>query len=1052
MIAVFLYRNPRVLLLILVVIVAAGTTAFWLLPRLEDPVLSRRIGVLTTPFPGAGTDRVESLVTVPLETSLTGIAEVKRIRSNSQRGISNILVELEDDVSHVEPIWDRVRRQVAAVQEALPAGCLSTRVDVLPLKAYASIIALRTPQPDRWGLAMLRQQARQLRERIVAISGTAEVDVFGDPGEEIVVEVEPAILASLGLSVGAMAEQIAAVRQEQPAGTLTPGNTALSLELDDQGFSTTQVAQTVITDARGSELPLTQIATVQRRLAEPVSALAIIGGRQSLVLGVMVSDHERIDRWSTRLEALLTEFASAQAGEAEAELIFMQRRHVSRRLEVLLVNLALAVLAVVVVVLVMMGWRSMLVVALSLPLSALMVLAVMRGWGIPIHQMSVTGLIVALGLLIDNPIVMVDVVRARIFAGAEISAAIAGGVKSLAMPLCGSTITTALAFLPIAMLPGPPGEFVGTIAVSVVVAISASLLLALSVVPASISWLGRVPAQRGAWGAGIKIPPLRRCYEWSLAVVFRAPLLGVLLAMVLPIAGFLAFQRLPEQFFPPSDRAQLQIEIERPAGDRITATERTTRQVREIVAAESAVLSQHWFIGGSAPTFYYNVVPRRRGTPFYAQGLIDLRPDTDSQALAVRLQQVLDRRIPEARVLVRQLEQGPPYDAPVEFRISGPDLAQLQRLGDQVRLLLSTIPGVIQTRADLAETIPGLRLDVDDVAVAQAGLDRSHIAAHLYTALQGAPAGTRYDAGEEIPVVVKLNLQPERMLEQIIALPIPGSGPPRVPVAGDRGRAAVPPQQLSATGRAEAGMSPPAQPTLAALVRRRLDADAGAIVRLDGQRTNEVKAYLSAGVLPAGVVDEFSQRLKRSNFALPPGYRIDLGGETEQRSAAIEALIANAIVLFSLMVLTLVVAFRSFRSALIIAAVGLLSAGLGPLALFLFQYPFGFMAILGTMGLIGVAINDSIVVLAAIRDRALAGELGLDRLVAVVSGCTRHIVTTTLTTIAGFLPLVLSQGEFWPPLAITVAGGVGGATLLALYFVPCCYLLLFRPRLAVPSG
>jgi multidrug efflux pump subunit AcrB len=230
---------------------------------------------------------------------------------------------------------------------------------------------------------------------------------------------------------------------------------------------------------------------------------------------------------------------------------------------------------------------------------------------------------------------------------------------------------------------------------------------------------------------------------------------------------------------------------------------------------------------------------------------------------------------------------------------------------------------------------------------------------------------------------------------------------------------------------------------LASLAEFKLDSDVGAIVRIDGRRVNEVKAYLVAGVLPSAVVEEFTQRLRDSEFALPAGYQLEFGGEAEQRSNAVNNLIANAVVLFALMLLTLVASFRSFRCALIVAAVGGLSIGLGPMSLAVFDYPFGFMAIVGTMGLVGLAINDSIVVLAAIRASQPARCGDVPELIRVVSGCTRHIIATSMTTIVGFLPLILGGGGFWPPLAITIAGGVGAATLLALYFVPALYLLLY---------
>jgi multidrug efflux pump subunit AcrB len=381
---------------------------------------------------------------------------------------------------------------------------------------------------------------------------------------------------------------------------------------------------------------------------------------------------------------------------------------------------------------------------------------------------------------------------------------------------------------------------------------------------------------------------------------------------------------------------------------------------------------------------------------------------------------------------VRQLEQGPPFDAPIEVRIFGPDLATLQQIGSQLRLLLSEVPNVIHTRSDLEESIARLSLAVNDQAAKRLGLDKSQIAAQLYTSLEGAPAGKIYEGGEELPVKVKLALEGDYKLDRLAAMPLQ-TLTPRAPAAR-KGPTPVP------------DTAPLSQTTLASLSELKLDSDVGAIVRINGRRVNEVKAYIRAEVLPSTVVEEFTRRLTTSEIAVPTGYTIEFGGETEQRTSAVNRLIANGAVLFTLMLFTLVAVFRSFRCAMIVAFVGGLSVGLGPLALSWFGYPFGFMAIVGTMGLVGVAINDSIVVLAAIRASDAARQGQIVQMAAVVVGCTRHILTTTLTTIVGFLPLILGGGGFWPPLAISIAGGVGGATFLALYVVPSLHLLLTRSR------
>lgn len=1030
MIAQFLFRNPRILLLLIGVIVVAGLTSFTIMPRLEDPVLGKRVAVISTVFPGADAGRVESLVTIPLEEKLRGVSEIAQIRSNSRSGISNIVMTLRDDVQDVAPVWSLVRDQLTDIEDQLPEGCFRPDFDVFPLKAYAAIVSMKWHDPADTNFSILRKLSTLLQQRISNLVGTESVEVYGDPGEQYLAEVEPTVLAGLKLSTAAIAGQIAANNSTQPAGYSRGSGNQMLLDVKQEESNVSRLRASLIRyGARGESAKLSEIATVSKQPLTPLTDVALVDGERAIVLGAFFDDQMRVDRWSAQLRDVVEEFQNDYSAETSVEILFAQQRYIDGRLHTLLSNLLVGAIGVVLVVLVLMGWRSMIVVGVTLPLSSLMVIAGMRAMQIPLHQMSITGLIIALGLLIDNAIVIVEDVRARIFGGESTTTAIGESIRHLAMPLFGSTLTTALAFMPIATLPGPPGEFVGTIAVSVILAIGSSFLLAMTVVPALLAILSVDATQRNLLSYGVSNNLIRRIYQGTLAFVFRVPALGVLLGCGLPCVGFLVAQRLPDQFFPPSDRNQFQIEVELPAREPIEQTLATVRALHDSVVISPGVTRAHWFVGRSAPTFYYNVVPSRRGTPFYAQAIVEVAESADTSSLVRLLQSQLSRQHSNCRLVVRQLEQGPPFDAPIEVRVAGADLQQLQLLGSQLRLLLSETAHVTHTRSDCEETVPKLVLDVDREDSSRAGHNQSDIARLMYTTLEGAPAGKLLDGEEEIPVKVRMASRGPGRLDRLEALQLVSQRkrPSTVPTDG-------PP------------VSVPNAP-LAAIADFELGSDVAAIVRINGERTNEVKAYLEAGVLPAVALEDFQRRLADSDFQLPRGYQLEFGGEGAERSAAVQRLIANASLLFALMILTLVISFRSFRCALVIVAVGALAIGLGPLSLWLFDYPFGFMAIVGTMGLVGVAINDSIVVLAAIRDNAAATGGDVKVMSEVVVNSTRHIVATTLTTIVGFAPLILGGGGFWPPMAITIACGVAGATFLALYFVPSLYLLV-HPRRA----
>ena len=1013
MIALQLLQRPKILFALIFVITVAGVGSYWVLPQLEDPVLGKRVGVVSTIYPGADTQSVERFVTNGIENRLTGIADVQRIRSNSRTAISNIVIELRDDITDVHSSWERVRDAVEDAQDELPDGCLASKLDVFPLKAFASIVAVKSRDPQRIGLNVVRRIAARLAVDVSAITGTEAVEIFGDPGEELLVQIDANVLGSNGLTVGGIANQLATSLTAQPAGVLRSNQTELLLDLSsDQGLSKRLKESLIRVGQRGETVRLADIASVEKTLVSPPSDVAIIDKQNAIVFGAMVDDRLGVGRWAESLEKVLSEFQQRYDAEIEIEPLFSQQQFIENRLHQLTENLLIGTLLVVLVVLLMMGWRSMIVVAAALPLSAALVITGMRWMEIPLHQMSVTGLIVALGLLIDNAIVMVEDIRQRL-TKTDVATAVGQSIAHLRMPLLGSTLTTTLAFLPIATLPGPAGEFVGTIAVSVILAIAASFLLAMTVIPALYAVL------QSGWQqeSDEDLPEsFGGIYHGWLKLFLGWPILGILVSVIVPLVGFFLADRLPVQFFPASDRQQVQIEIELPAASALTKTLATVNQIQPLIETNPGVKNVHWFLGRSAPTFFYNVVPRRRGTPFYAQGIVDLNLDADAEAVVSAIEQTVLEEVGDCRVVVRQLEQGPPFDAPIELQIQGDNLDTLKELGNQVRLVLSECPHVTQTRSDLGETVPKLVLDIDNVSASQAGVDRASIARQLYANLEGVQATTLYDGDQALPVRV---------------------------VASNAANAIanLSSFEISAQPPAPAQRSP-----FASLADFRLSSDVGAIVHIDGKRTNEVKAYLSPGVLPEEVLKDFRGRLSASDFVLPNGYELKFGGENQKRSEAVERLIANAFILFALMVLTLVVSFGSLRHALIVVAVGGLSIGLGPFALWISGFPFGFMAIVGTMGLVGIAINDSIVVLAAIAEDDSASVGDVDATCRVVIGCTRHVLATTLTTIAGFVPLILAGGKFWPPLAVTIAGGVGGATLMALLLAPALHLLLCGKR------
>lgn len=1040
MITRYLFRNPQMVWLIVIALLIAGISCLYVMPRLEDPVLKQRVGVVTVTLVGADAREMETSVVVPIEEWLQEFSDIKKVRSNTRANVSNIVVELADRVSEPESVWSAIERKLQANSVQLPDGCTPPELTVFPLKAFAAILAV-VPVDDRAEGDSLRGEYRvamELKRRLLGLAGTESVEVFGAAAEELVIEVMPETLAETSLSTGMIAQQIADSKPV-PGGNLQKGGQRMSVEVQKEPNAIYRLQNLPIkVPGTAKTSRLGDLAEVSLSPVQPIPDVAIVNGRDAVVLGVMVDNQKRVDRWTDQCQNAIDKLASESQGDFSVEPLFLQSDQIRQRMDGLLRNLAIGTVAVVLIVFLFMGWRCMLVVAVSLPLSACVVVFGLRLMGIPIHQMSVTGLIVSLGLLIDNAIVMVEEVRSRIYLGKQPAEAITESTRHLGLPLLGSTLTTILTFLPIALMPGPSGEFVGSLALSVILAISASLILAFTIIPPMVTLLGVDSTRDRFVNYGLRPGWLGVHYRKSLELTFRTPILGLLLGIALPALGFWVSGLLQKQFFPATDRAQVQIELDLPSAANLESVRRSVDKVSAIVKADVAIENQHWFLGRSAPTFYYNVVPRRRSTPNYAQAFVDLESNENIDELVNRLQEEIDSKVLDARVVVRKLEQGPPFDAPVEVRILGQDLSLLEDLGNQVRRLLASHPQVTHTRADLGDKDPRLKLAIDSNLAAQNGVSDNELSQFLFSNLEGAAAGDFVHHGLAVPARVLVDWSGRSVIDSLMGMPVGFSKPDPTTSAPNSANAAT-----------------PTPVSLGVVADFRLDANVGTIIRHNGERVNEVKAYLRAGVLPADALAILKEDLRASDITLPVGYRIEIGGESEKRSEAISTLVANIAVIVALMMITLVAVLGSLRFAMVIATVAGLVMGLAPLALYCFGFPFGFMAIVGTMGLIGVAINDSIVVLAAIREKFMEAEVlsNVDQnvaleMAAVVAGCTRHILATTITTMIGFLPLVLNGGDFWPPLAIVMSVGVGGATLLALYFTPSLYLLLYRKRFA----
>ncbi len=1021
------FRQPRIVALIILVLVSAGLSSFLSLGRQEDPTITNLFATVTTQFPGADPERVESLVTAEIEEELRKIAEIDQVSSVSRTGVSIVSIDLLEtlDDATIEQVWAEARDAVEDARRNFPSGVLPPDFNAEGISAYSAVISITSTEPEM-PLTLMARHAEALGDRLRSIPGTRAVDYFGLPDEEVLINVGQEQAAALGLTPREISGRIAEADGKVQAGRLQ-SDLDLTIGISGEIETLDRLRQIVLREGdNGASVRLGDIAEVTRGPRTPADALAFANGKPAVLIGALAQDGQQIDRWMEFVRAELEAGANAVPLGIEETLLFDQSTYTLDRLAEVGANMAIGVALVVAVLLLTLGVRAALIVAAVLPVVSLATLATMSMIGLPIHQMSVTGLIVALGLLVDAAIVMTDEVRKRLKAGMTRETAVGDAVRRLAAPLFASTVTTALAFTPMILLPGPAGDFVGSIAIAVVLMLFWSLLIALTVTPAIAGWILPSAGTKGAFSNGIGIGWLGRLFEGSIRLALNNPLRAIALSLILPVLGFAAFPTLTAQFFPGVERNQFYVEVTMPPGSAISETTRVVQEMDAVIRDDDGLRSIYWSVGESGPAFYYNIVGGRSQEPGFAQAMITTESKKDAARIVGSLQQQFDRDFPQAQVIVRGLVQGPPVAAPVEIKIEGQDIATLRALGDEVRAIMSDLDLVTQARAGVNGGAPQVRFQIDEDKARLLGLDVVDVAAQLDAALVGVTGGSLVEGTEQLPVRVRFGDGLRGDLQAIADMPILLANAPAV----------------SATGAF------PAVP-LSEIAIPIVEPAESVITRVDGTRQNVIQAFLVPNVLPEEALQQVLVTLDARGFEVPAGYALSLGGDSDARSNTVGNLMASVGLIVTLTVATIVLTFNSFRLAGVTLVVCVLAAGLSMLSLAIMQYPFGIVAIIGVIGSIGVSINAAIIILTALQadDHAAAGDK--NAMVRVVTGSSRHIISTTITTFGGFLPLILDGGAFWPPFAVSIAGGVLLSTVVSFYFTPPMFALVRNRKAAL---
>ncbi|UAA38267.1 efflux RND transporter permease subunit [Paraneptunicella aestuarii] len=1023
------FRSGHLLVLSIIILLVAGMSAVANLPRLEDPRIDTRNVLVITPYPGASAERVEALVTDVIEDELRQLFEIKELRSTTRAGISVIIVELQPwvDKTTNEGVFSKIRDRLRDASQHFPSGVGEPQLDdKRAASAFTLMVALQADEHQNLDPMILSRMSDELSDRIRNVHGTEIVRNYGDVQEEVSVTISAQQLSSAGLSVAQASRLVAANDPKTPAGVVRNEQQNMRIQVAEELDSLDTIRNIpLLTSSQGNYLRLGDIADVKRSWKNPPDEIAMYQGKEAVIIAARMQTNVRVDRWMANALAEVDAFAQQYQGTLKTNIVFDQNKYTEARLNDLTENLLMGSLVVMAVVMLFMGNRAAWIVGLALPLSAAFTIFSLSFYGQQIHQMSIFGIIIAIGLLIDNAIVITDEIRANlVHTNLTRLQALVKSIRHLFVPLLASTLTTVLGFMPIFLLPGNIGDFVGPIAISVVMALIGSLFISLTIIAAlAARYLKRAPQSEMKnvrwYQQGIQMPAASNWFRAFLNRSIRKPLLALSVSVAIPIIGFVLAGQLGNVFFPSADRDQFEIYVWLPNGASIHQTRSVVEEIDKHLIAQDGVTERAWLVGASIPSFYYNQIMTRDNTPHYAQAVVTTDSILSAKNLIGSLQKELDESFTNAQIVVRAFGQGPPIYAPIGIDIYGTDLTVLNQLGNKVRLAMSQVPGLTHSTASVTIGEPELVMATTSDSTQLSDLTLTDIAQQLQSAVEGQVGGSILEGTEEVPVRIRIADTERNSIDALSTLPLInshlGANQTWVP--------------LSALGEFEL------RPTVSG------------ISRINGVRVNKIEAFLMPGVSAVDAGNYLMEILAGPDFELPDGYYLKMKGDADKQKEAMGQLATYAPVLMVMMIATLILSFNSVRLAAVIGAVAVLSVGLGMLSLWISGLPVGFNPILGSVGLIGVAINGSIVVIAAINGNHLAKAGDIDEIVTETMNCSRHILSTTVTTVGGFIPLLLfSEGSFWPPLAVVLAGGVGFSVILSLVFTPVVVAMIVKRK------
>ncbi len=1003
--AAFAVSRWQFTVLLFLMLVALGVTSWSSIPRAEDPVFPIPVYTVVTVLPGATPSEIEQLVVDPIERRLTELDRIIELRSSAYEGYGVTFVEFDPGVD-VDRKYEEVLREINALRPALPPQV--QRVDVEQSSSLSVAIAQLALVSETAPYRQLDSIAEVIEDRFATVRGVRNTARWGAPAREVRVTLDPARLGQHAISPLAVVAALDGANRSVPAGSIDAGSVRFNVATNGRFRSLDEIRGTVLDAAGDARLRVGDVASVAWDYADAVHVTRFNGER---AVWISVTQQEGQVIGAVR-DALWQELDAVEAtlpAGIRLSRAFDQSVNVNARLSRLGMDFVIAI-ALVLLTLLPLGLRASGIVMVSIPLSLAIAVTILYWTGFSINQLSIVGFVIALGLLVDDSIVVVEnIARFRRDGYGRDEAAVLA-TRQITVAVLGCTATLVFAFLPLLFLPGLSGRYIRSLPVAVVAAVLASLFVSLTIIP----WLAsRVLDRHEAPEGNRVLRGLQRLIQVTYAPLLHralgAPRRTVVGALVIFVASLAAVPVVGVSLFPAAGTPQVYATIELPQGASVAATDSAVSFAARVVGAHPGVRAVFANSGRDNPQVYYNVFSRseapNRGQLFI---LLHEYSTRATPRMLDTLRAALDQ-YPGAIIALKEFENGPPIEAPIALRLEGPDLDTLRVLAARVQAILEATPGTQYVNNPVRVSRSDLRLAVDRDKAGLLGVRPATLDATLRLALAGVSAGDfRAADGNEYPIIVRY---PHDERPTVAALS-------RIEVASDAG-AMVP---------------------LAQVTRTTWTANPAVIEHRDRQRAVTLTAYVRSGV----TTDRVTRAVltQTDTLSLPPGYRVVAAGEVESRQESFGGIGAAIIVAVFGILAILVLEFKAFRTTLVVASVIPLGFVGGIIALLLSGYTLSFMALIGFVALIGIEIKTSIL-LVDFTDQLRREGASLDDAIQR-AGEIRFvpIVLTALTAIGGLLPLALQGSGLYSPLAWVIIGGLVSSTLLARLVTPAMYKML----------